>query len=175
LSDKNENVLPTSKTGGRSVRDRVVLFLLFLTSDACRDTLAQQIPEDRIIFELCRVWFDEIYVPGPRYLDGLKGDLSEERIAAFAEHFSDEEFAALERFHAFFELRMDMQPDRVIRDRSFPKSDLWMNIVRDARYVVEDLDPDSERRRVLIEWLTKKAMQDGSTASLSAASFFLDG
>jgi hypothetical protein len=165
--DHNDNSLPVGETGTPSLRDRVVLFLLFLTSDACRDTLAKVIPEDRVIFELCRVWFDEIYVPGPRYLDGIKGDVTSERIAEFAAHFSEDEFAALERFHAFFELRLDMLPERVVRERSFPTSDLWMNIVRDARYIVEDLEPDAERRRALIEWFTDRMFDDDGKLALT--------
>lgn len=170
--DPSQSSLSADQSRPTSTRDRVVLFLLFLTSDACRRSLARRIPEDRIIFELCRVWFDEIYVPGPRYLDGLKGDLTAERVAEFASHFTDEEFESLERFHAFFELRMDMQPEKVLRDRSFPDSDLWQNVVRDARYIVEDLEPNAEKRRAMIEWFADSTV-DADSPVLSRGSLFL--
>ena len=136
-----------------SPRDRLILFLLFLTSDSCLEILKQHIPAERISFEMCRLWFDEIYVPGKRYMDGLKGDQNEEEVAAFSELFTDEELATLERFHAFLDLRLDMVSERVLGSRSFPAGDMWQNIVRDARYLVEDLEPDAERRRHLVDWL----------------------
>ena len=45
--------------------------------------------------------------PGESYLNGLKGDRPEEEVDRFRACFSEEERAALERFHGFFELRLD--------------------------------------------------------------------
>jgi hypothetical protein len=99
------------------------------------------------------LWFDEIYVPGTRYMDGLKGDRDEDEVSAFSDLFTAEELTSLERFHAFLDLRLDMVSERVLENHSFPAGDMWENIVRDARYLVEDLEPDAERRRHLVDWL----------------------
>lgn len=133
-------------------RDRVVVFLLFLTSDSCLRILSQHLPPERIAFEMCRVWFDEIYVPGNRYMDGFKGDWNAADVAAFSEHFSDEELAALERFHAFLDLRLGMVTS--------PTGDMWQNIIRDAQYLVEDLEPDAHRRRKILDWLADLLARD---------------
>jgi len=139
----------------RAPRERVVLFLLFLTSAKCVDALKRRIPADRVVFEFCRLWFDEIYTPSTRYMDGLKGDLSPGRVAEFRQHFDDDELAALERFNAFLDLRIDMLSDAQRASRKFPENDMWRNIVRDAGYLVEDLEPDAAERRRLVDWIAE--------------------
>ena len=68
----------------KKVRDQVVLFLLFITSDDCLKAYENTIPQERLAFELSRIWFDEIYVPGMTYLvNGLKGDFSEKKSKQF--------------------------------------------------------------------------------------------
>lgn len=132
----------------RSHRTRVTLVLAFLSSDECRQACHRILEPERLAYEWCRLWFDEIYVPSLRYLDGLKGDRSEEAAARFRACFSDEEQEALERFHRFLELRVDMLPEEAHRRESFPQNDAWDSIVRHAGYVLEDLEavePDALR------------------------------
>lgn len=124
----------------RSPRTRVTLVLAFLSSEQCRRACRQILSSDRLAYEWCRLWFDEIYVPSRRYLDGLKGDRSEEAAAQFWTSFTDGEKEALERFHRFLELRVEMLSDEAHRNESFPQNDAWDSIVRHAGYVLEDLD-----------------------------------
>lgn len=123
-----------------SHRKRVTLVLAFLSSEECRRACHQILAPERLAYEWCRLWFDEVYVPSRRYLRGLKGDRSEEAAAEFRAEFTDEEQEALERFHRFLELRVEMLSDENHRNESFPQSDAWDSIVRHAGYVLEDLD-----------------------------------
>lgn len=132
----------------RSHRKRVTLVLAFLSSEDCRQACHQILAPERFAYEWCRLWFDEIYVPSLRYLEGLKGDRSEEAAAQFRACFTDEEQEALERFHRFLELRVERLSDEAHRRESFPQTDAWASIVRHAGYVLEDLDgvdPDAVR------------------------------
>ena len=95
---------------------------------------------------MARIWFDEIYLPGIRYLDGgLKGDYSEKAVAKFAEGFTQDEFKALERFHHFFELRLEMVPASARETGDWPQNDTWSNMVKDARNLLNlfSLDADA--------------------------------
>jgi hypothetical protein len=58
--------IPSSKA-----RERVIVFLAFLTSEACRDACRRYVENEQLAAALSRLWFDEIYVPGERYLHGL--------------------------------------------------------------------------------------------------------
>ncbi len=135
------------------IREQVVQFLLFMTSEKTIKALKRFIPSERVAFELSRLWFEEIYTPSTRYLTSLKGDFSEERAEQFRKSFSEEEFEALERFHRFFELRIDMLTERHIQQRIFPQEDMWQNILRDARRLVGKIDPDYQSKQ---ERLAKK-------------------
>ena len=101
-------------TSTTDVRDRVVVFLAFLTSEKCREACRRHASSEELAAALARLWFDEIYVPGERYLHSLKGDRSEEDIERFQACFTDDERAALERFHGFFELRLDFVSNRYV-------------------------------------------------------------
>lgn len=132
----------------RSHRKRVTLVLAFLSSEECREACRQVVPPERLAYEWCRLWFDEIYLPSVRYLEGLKGDRSEEEVEAFRACFRSEELEAMERFHRFLELRVEMLSEEAHRKEAFPQSDAWDSIVRHAGYVLEDLesvDPDAVR------------------------------
>lgn len=143
-----------------SHRDRVTVILAFLSSDACREACHEVVSPDRLAYEWCRLWFDEIYVPSLRYLDGLKGDRSEQAVEQFEACFASEEVEALERFHRFLELRVDRLSDEAHERERFPQTDAWDSVVRHAGYVLEDLEgvePEEIRRqlttvvRILIE------------------------
>lgn len=153
-----------------SHRTRVTLVLAFLSSEECRRACHQILPPERLAYEWCRLWFDEVYVPSRRYLDGLKGDWSEEAAAQFRDCFVEEEQEALERFHRFLELRVEMLSDEDHERKSFPQNDAWDSVVRHAGYVLEDLegvDPESvcDELATLVRTLTRESEEaDGPTA-----------
>lgn len=127
-------------------RERVATYLALLASDRARDMLARWIDRDRLAFELCRTWFDEIYTPSRRYFDSLKGDYSEEAAARFRSAFTDDELAGLERFNRFLELRMEMLSKAALASRRIPDNDAWQGLTRHAHYLLDDLEPDAEFR-----------------------------
>lgn len=154
-------------------RERVILFLVLLTSDEIRQACATILPPDKLAFAWCRLWFDEIYVPSTRYLDGIKGDRVEDAVARFRAAFSDAELAALERFHRFLELRIDMLSEANREQASFPQNDAWDAVVRDASYLLEELNPDPDllqnKLTAAVRILTREDPARGSTDVLREA------
>ncbi len=150
---KTENAAATSNS-----RDQVIEFLLFLASAEYQQAASRLVPPAVLAYELCRLWFNVIYAPGRRYIDSLKGDFSPEKARQFRECFSEAEFAALERFHRFFELRIDMLPEGCRRSGEFPEGDSWENVRRHARYLAEELEPDAEKRRSRLAKYLRKAL-----------------
>lgn len=144
----------------QNVRDRVIDFLVFLSSEECLQAAYRIAPPAVLAYEMSRIWFNEIYAPGQRYIDSLKGDFSEEKARQFRECFSEKEMESLERFHRFFELRIDMLPEDSRRAGLFPESDAWLNITRHARYLAEELEPDAEKRRSRLEKYIRKGLKD---------------
>lgn len=135
-------------------RDRVVTFLSLLASEAATKALGDVIDPERLAFELCRIWFDDIYVAGNRYFEGLKGDYSQVAADRFCRNFQPDELAAIERFSRFLELRLDMLPRKAFDEQRIPNNDAWRSLVRDAGYLLEDLEPRAVvRRRRLSDWL----------------------
>ena len=147
-------------TDEKKVRERVIVFLLFLTSEESLKACHRFITPEKLSLRLARMWFDEIYMPGTRYLNGgLKGDYSEEEVEKFHDNFSDGELKALERFHRFFELRLEMIPassrrtsPEVIpasfgKNGIWPQNNSWSNVLRDARNLLSlfALDADALR------------------------------
>lgn len=146
---------------GTDYRERVITYLTLLSSEASRQTLTQIVEPERLAFELCRTWFDDIYIAGHRYFDGLKGDFSPNAAEVFYSAFTAGEMAALERFSQFLELRLDMLPKSDLVARRIPDNDTWRNFVKDARYLLEDLDPHAKvRSRRLAEHLSKVDVSD---------------
>jgi len=142
-------------------RERVITYLTLLASESGRQALCQAVEPERLAFELCRVWFDDIYVAGHRYFDGLKGDFSPDAAELFRSAFTTGELAALERFNQFLELRLNMLPKSDLTFRRIPDNDSWRNFVKDARYLLEDLDPHTEiRSRRLVEHLSEVDTSD---------------
>jgi hypothetical protein len=120
------------------------------------------IEPERLAFELCRIWFDDIYIVGHRYFDGLKGDFSPEGAAEFRAQFTSIELEALDRFSQFLELRLEMLPQRVRTSERIPDNDTWRNLVKDAAYLLEDLDPrTAPRSRRLAERLSEMNFSKG--------------
>lgn len=160
----------------RSHRKRVTLVLAFLSSEECRQACHRILAPERLAYEWCRLWFDEIYVPSLRYLEGLKGDRSEEAAAQFRACFTDEEQEALERFHRFLELRVERLSDEAHRRELFPQTDAWDSIVRHAGYVLEDLDavdPDAVRDELapLVHTLTQQSAESSESPEQSLFPF----
>lgn len=145
----------------QSTRDRVIDFLLFLSSEECLNACRQEvITWEKLAYELARMWFNEIYSPGIRYIDSLKGDFSPQKALDFQENFTEEEAESLERFHRFFELRMDMLPESVKQAGIFPENDAWLNIMRHARYLAEELEPEAEKRQNRLEKYIRKRLDE---------------
>lgn len=146
----------------QQIRDHVVLFLLFFTSEECWDTFTKYIPSERLAYNLSHVWFSDIYMPSTRYLTSLKGDYSDERANLFRESFTAEESEALERFHRFFELRIDMLSDNSKQLMKFSENDLLSHIVKDASYLLKKLDPDfKEKQERLAQHLKRELSKNG--------------
>lgn len=150
-----------------SPRERVTLFLALLSSDEGRDACHEVLPPDRFAFVWCRLWFDEIYVPSTRYLDGLKGDPSETAVSEFRASFTDEEMEALEWFHRFLELRVDMLPGDLAEKESFPQNDAWDHVVRHAGYALEELETDPETLKKKVGWVAHRLTQQSSERTSS--------
>ncbi|MEX0821131.1 MAG: hypothetical protein WD021_03210 [Rhodothermales bacterium] len=123
-------------------RQRVATLLALLAGEKSQEVLARHASRERVAYELTRVWFDEIYVPGGRYLGGLKGDFSRASAETFNDAFDPVEIAAMERFHRFFELRVEMLPGDFIEAERIPIDERWRSLMRDAGYLLEDLGID---------------------------------
>ena len=125
-----------------SPRERTAIALALLTSEACRQAFHSRLPPDEFAYAWCRLWFDEVYVPSTRYLDGIKGDRSEEAVTRFQAAFTDDELAALERFHRFLELRVERLSDADRQRGAVPQNDAWDAVLRHASYLLEELAPN---------------------------------
>ena len=134
----------------RSVPDRkrVLLFLALMSSEEAQEACAEGVDRERLAFELCRVWIEEIFVPGWTRLDGIKGDRDARAADRFWAAFDGEERKALERFHRFVELRVDMLAEEDRRNRRFPQNDRWENLMRDASNTLEALEAEIGRAHV---------------------------
>lgn len=147
---------------GPDHRERVATFLTLMASESAREALGRWIDQDRLAFELCRIWFDEIYLPSRRYFDALKGDYSEAAADRFRTAFSADELAGLERFTRFLELRMEMLSSDARSARRVPNNDAWQGLVRHAFYMLDDLEPDSEYRRARLSEDLSRLDRDGT-------------
>lgn len=151
-----------------SARDRLTLFLALLASDECRTACHQVLPPDRFAYTWCQLWFNDVYVPSARYLDGLKGDVSKEAVAEFRSRFTDVEMEALERFHRFLELRIEMLPSDLAETQSFPQTDAWDHVVRHAGYALEELERDPSSLKEQVGWIARLIAErsDGDGSAL---------
>lgn len=148
------------------IRERVVLALALLASDAGQTAGHRDLPPDQWAYAWCHLWFDEVYTPSTRYLDGIKGDRSEEAAVQFWAAFTADERDALERFHRFLELRMDMLSEADRERAAFPQNDAWNAILRHATYVLDELNPDSDALQQKVSWLIDTlTREEASTAT----------
>lgn len=145
----------------RDFRETVILYLLLLTSEESLEALHQLQTPERLAYELARIWFDEVYLPGERYfLGGLKGDISDESITRFREFFSDDELKSMERFHRFFELRIEMLSPSSRIKKIFPQNDSWHHVIKDANYLLQDMIPDSRKKSEELARIIKDVLRD---------------
>ena len=143
--------LEAMSTAEERIREQAIVFLLFLTSKESLKACHKFITPEKLALKLARMWFDEIYVPGVRYLDGgLRGEYFEEEVERFQHSFTEDELEALRRFHRFFELRLAMIPASSRESEEWPQNDSWSNVVKDARNLLNlfSIDGDSLRSEV---------------------------
>ncbi|MCH8124363.1 hypothetical protein IIC38_00100 [candidate division KSB1 bacterium] len=150
-----------TKKSCKEIREQVVLFLLFITSEDCLQAYENSISQEKLAFELSRIWFDEIYIPGMIYLvDGLKGNFSENNAREFEKCFTEKEFKSLERFHRFFELRMDMLSKDMKKKGTIPQNDSWQHLKKHASYLADELEPNADEKRKHLERMVKDGLLD---------------
>lgn len=92
----------------------------------------QQLTSSQLI-ELCKLWFDDIYVPSKSYFDALKGDYWDVHAENFISCFSEDELELLARFHRFFELRIEILRKEDDTLKTIADSTHWKHIVKDAK------------------------------------------
>lgn len=126
----------------------MVRFLALLSSEEALRLLSGWMPPEKAAFEMCRAWFDKIYVPSDTYLDGLRGDRSQDAVNAFCALFDDDELSAMARFQRFFELRMAMVPESAKQAGRIPLNDSWQALVQHAAYLLDDLGVDGDTARL---------------------------
>jgi len=151
------------KKSCKEIREQVVLFLLFVTSEDCFKAYENSISQERLAFELSRIWFDEIYIPGMIYLiDGLKGNYSEKNAGEFEKCFTEKEFKSLERFHRFFELRMEMLSNDIKKKGIIPQNASWQHLKKHASYLAAELEPNADEKKNQLRSLVKGGLlKDG--------------
>jgi len=148
--------MSTDDHNGPDWRNRVIVFLAFLTSPECLAACKHHAVPEKLAAALTRIWFDRIFVPGETYVDSLKGGVGEDQVAAFNAHFTEAELKTLARFHGFFELRIDFMVNSMAGRGFFPENDSWQSILRHASHVLSELDPEPELIRSALASLVKQ-------------------
>lgn len=151
-----------------TIRERVLDALALLRSARALSSVVPDLKPERIAFELCRMWFDAIYKPGHRYMDGYKGDRSEPEALDFESAFTQDEFEYLERFNRFLELRIDRLSPAERTQGLFPDSDTWHAIMRDADNLLELIEgePRKVKRIEGVHKHMKRRLQSGNWAAV---------
>ena len=124
----------------RDFRNEVLALLQLIARFDRQEGADLGVPLEYVPAELCRFWFDDVYVPSENYFDAPKGDISAKAVADFEANFSEDDLLALARFHRFLELRLEMLPEVEDRLKSLYQSDLWIDIMKDARNTLELLE-----------------------------------
>lgn len=144
----------------KNIRERVIFFLLILTSEMCLKECYKIIPPEKLIFRLAKIWFNEIFAPGKTFVRAIKNSYSEEKAAYFIDCFEVEEYDVIERFSLFFDLRLNMHSKSKIENAQIPQDDLWHSIQKDARHVLEELFLNQESLRKKLEFEITEGLQD---------------
>jgi len=142
------------------VKNRVVFFLLFLTSKSCIEECSKFTSPEKLIFKLSKIWFNDIFVPGKVFINAVKNDYSEEKTKYFQDCFDVEEYDVIERFHLFFDLRLNMLNDKSKENEVIPINDMWENILKDAHHVLDEIVPDKNLLREQLEQKVKLAIEN---------------
>jgi hypothetical protein len=153
-------VLENSQKSTEEIRNRVIFFLLFLTSEKCIEACSKFITPEKLIFKLSKIWCNDIFVPGRVFIDAVKNDYSEKSSRIFQDCFDIEEYDVLERFHIFFDLRLNMLSEKSKNNAEFPVTDMWENILKDARYVLDEITPDQKKLRIELEQKVDQALEN---------------
>lgn len=157
-----------------AARERVTVFLAFLTSEECREACRKHARPEELAAALTRLWFDEIYVPGDSTFSGLVPEADPDAVTHFNAAFSESERKALERFHGFYELRMGFLSNQLYGRAFFPENDSWHSLLQHAGYVLAELDPDYERLKVilasLVDQMKRGELMEGLRAPLAITS-----
>ena len=151
-----------------NVRERVIVFLAFLTSEECRAACREHARPEELAAALTSLWFDEIYVPAETTVTGLQPTPGEEELAQFRSCFSASELETLERFHGFFELRLEFVSNRLYGRAFFPENDSWRSILQHASYVLTELAPDPEQLRAVLAQLVERTKRGRLMEALRA-------
>ena len=172
MSESSSGKLPTSWTS--AARERVTVFLAFLTSEDCRAACREHGRPEELAAALTRLWFDEIYVPGEMAFSGIRPAIDPDALKNFTSAFSESELQALQRFHGFFELRLNFLSNRLYGRAFFPENDSWRALLDHAGYVLAELDPDHERLKGILAALAaqirKGRLPEGFGSPLSLTS-----
>ena len=91
--------------------------------------MAAEPPPDSFVELVCS-WFDDLYLPG---FDSAQytPEANERGIAEFNNCFRQSELEALDRFHRFFDARVDQMPDDA-SPQELMANDQWQRIRREA-------------------------------------------
>lgn len=138
-----------------------MVFLGFLTSEKCRKACSKHARPELLAAMLTQLWFEEIYVPSETAINGIKPVPAPEDCRRFNACFTSEELVALERFHGFFELRLDFLTNQIYGRAFFPENSSWRSILEHAKYVLAELNPDPEWLRSLLESMIQN-LQNGT-------------
>lgn len=142
---------------GSTHRERIVLFLAFLTSRECLDLCKRAANSEEVAATLSGIWFDDLYVPGESYLNAVKGDRRDDEVLRFQASFTEGELLALERFHGFFELRASFLSNSRHGRAHFPENDSWRGLLRHAEHLLSELAPDPDYLRSVLAALARRA------------------
>ena len=157
-----------------TARDRVTVFLGFLTSEECREACREHARPEELAAALTRLWFDEIYVPSDTTFSGLVSNVDSESVSSFHADFSESERQVLERFHGFYELRLGFLSNQLYGRAFFPENDSWHSLLQHAGYVLAELDPDYEQLKSilasLVEQMRLGKLMDGLRSPLALTS-----
>ena len=144
-----------------SDRERVVVFLGFLTSEECRKACCEHAQPEVLAAALTKLWFEEIYIPSETAVEGIKPVPTPEACPpALMPASTPKNLPCWNGSMDFFELRLNFLINQVHGRAFFPDNDSWRGVLQHARYLLAELDPDPEWLRTMLEAMIQK-LQEG--------------
>ena len=137
-----------------------MVFLGFLTSEKCRTACSRHARPEFLAAMLTQLWFEEIYVPSETAIDGIRPVPDPEDCRRFNACFSTEELGSLERFHGFFELKLNLLTNQIYGRAFFPENDSWQGILNHAKYLLAELNPDPDWLQSILEALIQNIQNE---------------